>query len=47
MMGRFGNVFLVNGDTAFAMQVKKGERVRFYATNSSNTRVFNVGFADA
>ncbi|MDB5103618.1 MAG: hypothetical protein JWP91_1307 [Fibrobacteres bacterium] len=47
MMGRFGNVFLLNGDTTFNLTVKRNEVVRFYATNSSNTRVFNVGFADS
>ncbi len=47
MMGRFGNLYLINGDTAFNMTVKRNEVVRFYATNSSNTRVFNVGFADS
>lgn len=41
MMGRFGNVFLVNGDTAYTLRVKRKEYVRFYITNACNTRVLN------
>jgi suppressor of ftsI len=44
MMGRFGNVFLVNGDTAFNLAVKRKEVVRFYVTNACNARVLNLGF---
>jgi len=40
LMGRFGNNMLVNGDTEYQLDVKKGEVVRFYLTNSANTRVF-------
>lgn len=43
LMGRFGNLFLVNGDTAFSMNVKRREVVRFYVTNACNTRVLNLG----
>ncbi len=42
MMGRFGNVFLVNGDTDFVVTVKRKEYVRFYATNACNARVINL-----
>lgn len=45
MMGRFGNLYLINGDTAFSMTVKRGEVVRFFATNSANARSFNIGLA--
>jgi FtsP/CotA-like multicopper oxidase with cupredoxin domain len=41
MMGRFGNVFLANGDTDFAITVKRNAYVRFYVTNACNTRVLN------
>lgn len=41
LMGRFGNVMLVNGSDNYTLSVKQGERVRFYLTNSANTRVFN------
>ncbi len=42
LMGRFGNVMLVNGETNYKLSVKQGERVRFYFTNAANTRVFNI-----
>jgi FtsP/CotA-like multicopper oxidase with cupredoxin domain len=41
-MGRFGNVMLVSGEPDLVMQAKRGEVVRFYFTNTANTRVFNV-----
>lgn len=41
LIGRFGNVMLVNGDDNYKLQVKQGERVRLYVTNAANTRVFN------
>jgi FtsP/CotA-like multicopper oxidase with cupredoxin domain len=46
-MGRFGNVMLVSGETDLSLDAKRGEVVRFYFTNTANTRVFNVGFAGA
>lgn len=42
LMGRFGNMMLVNGDPDYKLSIKQGERVRFYITNSANTRVFNL-----
>lgn len=42
LMGRFGNVMLVNGSDNYKVNVKKGEVVRFYITNTANTRVFNL-----
>ncbi len=41
-MGRFGNVMLVSGDPDLELTAKHGEVVRFYFTNTANTRVFNV-----
>ena len=41
-MGRFGNVMLVAGETDLSLEAKRGEVVRFYLTNTANTRVFNV-----
>ena len=46
-MGRFGNVFLISGETDPKLDAKRGEVVRFYLTNTANTRVFNVAFAGA
>lgn len=47
LMGRFGNILLVNGDTRYDLRVRPGEVVRYYLTNVSNTRTFNVGFPGA
>jgi FtsP/CotA-like multicopper oxidase with cupredoxin domain len=41
-MGRFGNVMLVSGEPDLSLTAKRGEVVRFYFTNTANTRVFNV-----
>ncbi len=45
-MGRFGNVFLVNGEPSYALEVSQGEVVRFHLTNASNVRAFNLSFGD-
>src|SRR5262249_29193675 len=42
LMGRFGNVFLVNADPHYRLKVRRGEVVRFFLTNVSNTRTFNL-----
>jgi FtsP/CotA-like multicopper oxidase with cupredoxin domain len=41
-MGRFGNQMLVNGEPELALTADAGEVVRFYFTNTANTRVFKV-----
>src|SRR5436189_2620013 len=41
-MGRFGNVMLVAGEPDLSLEARRGEVVRFYFTNTANTRVFNV-----
>ena len=41
-MGRFGNVLLVGGEPDLALSARPGEVVRFYLTNTANTRVFKV-----
>jgi FtsP/CotA-like multicopper oxidase with cupredoxin domain len=41
-MGRFGNVMLVAGEPDLQLEVRRGEVVRFYFTDTANTRVFNV-----
>ncbi|MFL5939597.1 MAG: multicopper oxidase domain-containing protein [Gaiellaceae bacterium] len=41
-MGRFGNVMLVAGEPDLSLEAERGEVVRFYLTNTANTRVFNV-----
>ncbi len=47
LMGRFGNVMLVNGATDYNLEVKRGEVVRFFLTNVANSRTFNVTFGNA
>jgi suppressor of ftsI len=47
LMGRFGNVMLVNGEPRYSLSAKRGEVVRFYLTNVSNTRTFNLSFPGA
>ncbi len=46
-MGRFGNVMLVAGEPDLSLEAKRGEVVRFYFTNTANTRVFNVALPGA
>jgi FtsP/CotA-like multicopper oxidase with cupredoxin domain len=41
-MGRFGNVLLVAGEPDLRLSAKSGEVVRFFLTNTANTRVFRV-----
>jgi FtsP/CotA-like multicopper oxidase with cupredoxin domain len=47
LMGRFGNVMLVNGEPEYRLEVKRGERVRFFLTNVANTRTFHLSFGGA
>jgi len=47
LMGRFGNVFLANGEPAWRGTAKPGEVIRYYFTNASNTRTFNLSFPGA
>ena len=45
--GRFGNEFLVNGRPDHRLSAELGEVVRFFLTNVSNTRTFNLSFGGA
>jgi suppressor of ftsI len=47
LMGRFGNVLLVNGEPGYRLEVRRGDVVRFFLTNVSNTRVYNLSFDGA
>ncbi len=47
LMGRFGNTMLVNGKTDYSLQAKAGEVIRFYITNSANTRTFSLSIPSA
>jgi FtsP/CotA-like multicopper oxidase with cupredoxin domain len=42
-MGRFGTTLLVAGEPELKLSAKLGEVVRFYLTDTANTRVFKVG----
>ena len=44
LMGRFGNELLINGEPLYELDVDRGDVVRFFFTNASNTRTFNVSF---
>ena len=46
-MGRFGNVLLVGGKTDLSLTAQRREVVRFYMTNTANTRVFKVALPGA
>jgi len=45
LMGRFGNVMLVNGKADYRLAARQGELVRLYLTNAANTRPFNFAIA--
>jgi FtsP/CotA-like multicopper oxidase with cupredoxin domain len=46
-MGRFGNVMVTGGETNLELDARTGEVVRFYFTNTANTRLFNVAVPGA
>ncbi len=47
LMGRYGNVMLVNGEDNYQLTAKKGEVIRFYLTNSANVRPFRFAIDGA
>ena len=47
LMGRFGNVLLINGEPRWEASVRQGDVVRLFLTNVSSTRVFNLSFDGA
>lgn len=47
LMGRFGNMLLVNGEPEYRFDARPGEVVRFFLTNAANTRTFNLSFQRA
>ena len=42
LMGRFGNVLLVNGRDDWHLEVRPRQLIRLYLTNAANARTFNV-----
>src|SRR6185295_2427236 len=47
LMGRFGNVMLVNGAPGWSARAHRGDVIRFYLTNAANTRTWNLSFEGA
>ena len=47
LMGRVGNVLLVNGEPGYRSRRTAGEVVRFYLTNASSSRTWNLSFGGA
>lgn len=47
LMGRVGNVLLVNGEPGYTLHVRKGEVARFYLTNAASSRTYNLSFGGA
>jgi FtsP/CotA-like multicopper oxidase with cupredoxin domain len=46
LMGRFGNLPLVNAERHYRLEVKRGEVVRFYLTNAASARPLNLSFPE-
>ena len=47
LMGRVGNVLLVNGEPGYTLKARRGEVVRFFLTNTSSSRTYNLSFGGA
>lgn len=47
LMGRFGNVMLVNGEPRWTRTAARGEVLRLFVTNAANTRTFNLSLPGA
>lgn len=47
LMGRLGNVLLTNGEQRYHLTVRRGAVVRFYLTNTSSSRTYNLSFSGA
>ena len=46
LMGRFGRTLLINGEERPTFEGRVGERLRWFVTNVSNTRTWNVSVDD-
>ena len=47
LMGRIGNVLMVNGEPSYALRVRRGAVVRFFLTNVASSRTYNLSFSGA
>ena len=46
LMGRFGRTLLINGEERPTFEARVGQRLRWFVTNVSNTRTWNVSVDD-
>lgn len=44
IMGRFGNVMLINGEPDYQLAARRGDVIRFLFTNVANSRTLNLSF---
>lgn len=47
IMGRYGNILLVNGTDTYSLDAKKGDVIRFYLTNAASARTFQFSIPGA
>lgn len=47
LMGRFGNLLLVNGEPRWSRSALRGEVLRLFITNAASTRTFNLSLPGA
>jgi FtsP/CotA-like multicopper oxidase with cupredoxin domain len=47
LMGRVGNVLMVNGEPSYALRVHRGAVVRFFLTDVASSRTYNLSFGGA
>lgn len=47
LMGRYGNILLINGKTDYRLEAKKGEVMRLYVTNAANARPYRLAIPGA
>lgn len=47
LMGRFGNIMMINNDENYKLELKTGESTRLFITNVANTRTFDFSILDS
>ncbi|MGH7647862.1 MAG: multicopper oxidase family protein, partial [Gemmatimonadaceae bacterium] len=47
LMGRVGNLLLVNGEPHYTFSAHRGEVIRFFLTNAASSRTYNISFGGA
>ena len=46
LMGRFGNILMINNDENFVLNLEQYKTTRFFVTNTANTRTFDFEIVD-